>query len=233
MNLCCTFDARRKNRPGLKAGSYMLCGTRWLCCGPSAAQQQLSAEQNQFYTNLNNSYATTYAGQQNILNSLTAEFQPILAAGPNQEGFSAQEETALNTQAAESTAAGAQEAQVALGNKEAAQGGGAAIPSGAQEELSANIDTSAGNEEAALRTQITEADYQQGLTNFNEAAGVLGNTAALENPTGVAGAATSAGSAAETTANQIAQEETAWMQPIFGAIGGIGGAALGNPNFKF
>jgi hypothetical protein len=187
----------------------------------------LATEQANFYKTLTQSYAETFPEQQQILSSLTSEFQPILQAGPSQEGFAAPETAALRTQAADTTAQGAQQADVALQGKEATMGGGEFGPSGANQQLEAGLLSSAANENANLQENITAADYTTGRQNFDLAAQELGSVATTENPNAVAGVATGAGSAANTTQNDIAAENSAWMAPVFGAIGGLGAAAIG------
>jgi hypothetical protein len=201
-------------------------GINWKNCGASAAQNQLSQEQANFYQELSANYATVFPEQQSILASLTSEFTPILNAGPNQTGFSAPEEAALRTQASDTTARAAQEADVALGGKEASMGD-ASIPSGAKLQLESGLLNSAAEENAGLQNQITQEDYAVGRENFLNAAGALDTAAGLQNPNAFAGAATSAGSAANTTMNDITQENQAWMGPVFGMLGGIGSAVAG------
>jgi hypothetical protein len=201
-------------------------GIRWRNCGAPPEQTQLANEQAQFYRQLTQSYKTVFPEQQAILAALTKEFQPILAAGPNQPGFSAAEEAALRTQASDTTTRGAQQADVALGGKLAAEGD-ATIPSGAKAQLEAGLLESANAENAGLQNKITGENYAIGRSNFLNAARELETGAGLLNPSGAASVATGAGSAANTTWNDIAAENSAWMGPVFGAIGGLGGAAIG------
>lgn len=207
-------------------------GPRFRNCGASALQNQLASEQTQFYSTLTNAFNETFPEQQQILSALTSEFQPILEAGPNQEGFSPAEESAMRTEATDLTARGANQADVALNAKEAENGGGAFIPSGANTELEAGLLSSAANENSTLQSNITQANYATGRENFLTAAQELGGTAAEENPLGFAGAATGAGSAANTTEQDIAQENSAWMGPVFGLLGGLGSSVINNGGFS-
>lgn len=201
------------------------CGIRWRNCGASPAQNQLADEQAAFYGELSQNYATVFPEQQAILASLTAEFAPILKAGPNQAGFSAPEEAALRTQASDTTARTAQQADVALGGKLAAEGD-AAIPSGAKSQLEAGLLESANAQNAGLQNQITTENYAVGRSNFLNAATALESASSQLNPNAFAGAANQGGAAANTTMNDIAAENSAWMGPVFGAIGGLGAAAI-------
>ena len=194
--------------------------------GASSAQEQLQTEQMNFYQTLTNEYQTTFGENQSILKSLTASFSPILQAGINQKGFSDAELTALNSQAVTGTGQAYKQAQTAVGDKLAAEGGGNTyIPSGAktqvQEELASSAAQNIGNQELGIQ----ENDYATGRQNYLEAAGILGGVASQYNPTGYAGAATNAGSAAETTANQINQENNSWVNAVVGGVTGLAGAA--------
>ena len=201
--------------------------------GPTSSQIQLQNEQMNFYNTLSQDYSTQFADQHNILTALTSADNPIVAAGPNQYGFSKPEDTALRTQAEEGTAQSFAQASKALGEQNAAAGGGnVAIGSGAQQQEKEQLSSATAQQQSAEDLGITTAGYQQGYNQWLAAGSALGNTAGMYNPAGFAGQATGAGGAAGTTANQIEQANAA-ASP-FGVIGGILGgglsAALGNPN---
>jgi hypothetical protein len=202
---------------------------RFLC---KATQQEktLQSEEADFYKQLTGDYAKQFANQSAILSSLNATFQPILAAGPGQFGFTPQETTSLRTGASDTIAQTSQSAQAALDQTLAARGGGNVfIPSGAANEMTAQILTSQAAEESSAQNQITQAGYAQGNANFNTAASILGNTAAQYNPIGYAGASTSANQAAFNEAQVIQQQDQAWEGQLGGILGGVAGAFLGGP----
>lgn len=162
-------------------------------------------------------------------------FEPIIAAGPNQEGYSPAELTAMRTGASDAVAQGGQNAQIAA-NARAAASGDASIPSGAQQQISAQINTAAGNENAREQEGITEQDYATGRQNFFTAAeGLPGAINTIEGATsnfgntaaGNTNAATGAASSSMQGATDIANANNSWMGPVFGMIGSLGGAALG------
>src|SRR5215469_4581360 len=102
-----------------------------LVCGPSQQQKNLEAEQASFTATLQQDYAQTFAQNQEILANLNSVLQPIVNAGPNQQGFSPQETAALSTQAIESNAQGYNQAiQAAMSRENAAGGGREFLPSG-------------------------------------------------------------------------------------------------------
>jgi len=201
-------------------------------CGATGAQTQLETEQADFYQQAIQQQQQNYAQDQEILGSLSKEFSPIFAAGPNQEGFSQGEVNNLNTQATEGTAQNFNQADKALREQQAATG--VAAPTGAQEAQQAALASSAANSEAQQKQQITQANYNQGYQEWQQAAAGLGGVSAQLNPTGYSGAATGAGEAAGTTANQIASENNSWINAALGAAGAIGtGVVSQNPGGIF
>jgi hypothetical protein len=197
-------------------------------CGPTQQQKDVTDEQQQFYKKLTDEYSTIFGQNQAITGALTGMFTPILQAGPGQPGLAAGLETALRTQNTENVATDYAQAQKATAQILAARGGGdTLLPSS----VNANILAQNANAAAATRAQgemgITQANYAQGYQNWNTAANVLGSTAGLLNPTGYAGQATGAGTAASTSAQAVAASQFAPWGAAMGALGAVGGAAVG------
>lgn len=198
--------------------------------GPSAQQQQLQQQQAQFYSTLTQSYQQQFANQNAILQTLQTSYAPILQGGPNQYGFSAAEDSALRTQATETTTAGFANALTAQEESTAARGGGnESLPSGAETAIEANIRGQAAATEAGQQLGITQAGYQQGRQNYWQAANALGGVAGLENPTGYISGANTAGENAFKSADIINSETISPWGAIGGALGGVAGFALGGP----
>lgn len=196
-------------------------------CGSTDAQSQIQQEQIDAYKQAQKLTAKQYANQQAIYKPMAAQFQSIFDMGPSQEGFSAEETNNLDAGAIESTATNYGNAATAINENLAALGGGnAPITVGAQEQMKANVATSAAGELSKEQRQIKQANYNQGYQDWLQSAQGLSNIAAGENPLGYEGAATSAGSAAGTTADQIAQEENSWINAAIGAAAGIGEGAI-------
>jgi len=200
-------------------------------CGATAAQTNLQTAQANFYNTMVQNYNQVYGEEQSVLSAVTTSLAPIIAAGINQEGFSAAEKTSLMTSATEGVARGYQQAQQAVQAQQGAGGGSAAtnVQSGETKQLSeelasADVATQQGEEQ-----QITQADYSQGRSNYLAAVSAEESAAGLLNATGVSGAATSAGSAEGTTAAQIASENDSVWNSVISALGGVAGAAVGNP----
>lgn len=197
-------------------------------CGATQQQKDITDEQQAFYKQLTDQYATVFGQNQAITGALTSAFSPILQAGPSQTGFSPEQRTSMETQNTENVATDYAQAQKATAQILAARGGGnTLLPSSVDANLLAQNTQAAAAQRAAGQNQIVQQDYAQGYQNWNTAANVLGSTAGLLNPTGYAGVATGAGNSASTSATSIAQSAFAPWGAAFGALGAVGGAAAG------
>jgi hypothetical protein len=205
-------------------------------CGPTPEQQEIQQDQIDFYNQGIQESKTAFAESQALQQGLKSVYDPILKAGPNQMGFSQDELDVLNASAVEGTAENYKQASDALTAKLGAQGGGniPGGPTGSQEQLEAELSQSSAEEQSREQTQILESGYQQGNNEFNQASNVEGEIAGQLNPTAFEGAATSAGGAASTTANEVAQEQDSWVNAALGAAGSLGSAVIGeNPKGIF
>lgn len=204
-------------------------------CGATTQQNNLSQEQADYYAQTIQQQSQNYGEDQDLIKAMTAAYEPILAKGPNQEGFNDQELTSLNSQATEGTATNYAQAEKALGEQQDAAGGGnPSLSSGAQTQQSAELAASAANEESGQKQQILQADYAQGYNEWQQAGQGIEAASGQLNPVGYSGAATGAGSAASNTANEIAQENNSWVNATLGVLGSVGGAIVGeNPGGIF
>jgi hypothetical protein len=204
-------------------------------CGASSQQQQLEQEQADFYQSAMQESQTAFGEQQDLLKQMEAVYNPILAKGPNQMGYSPEELATLNAQAVEGTAQNYQQAARAVGEQTAAEGGGSiSMPTGAQTQLKQQVAQAAAQQESGEESQIQEAGYSQGYNEFVQATGALATASGDLNPAGYGEMANQAGAAASSTANQIAQENNSWMNAALGAAGNIGSAVVNqNPGGIF
>ena len=199
-------------------------GVAW-CKGPSPQQTALANSQTSFYNTLTSDYNTQFANQSAILGKLNSSLAPILAAGPNQQGFSAGQLENLNSSAVQGVGQNYGNASKGLREQQAAAGGGTiALPSGAQNAQQAALTAAGANQASQEELGIQAANYQQGNAMYNNAVSGLGNVAGMYNPTGYAGDANQGGSAAGTEWNQIAAENQA-ADPFNAILGAVGGAA--------
>jgi hypothetical protein len=196
-------------------------------CGATQEQKNLESQQAAFYGQMTSQYQQVFGKQQAILDTLTGMFKPILSAGPSQRGFSDAEHTALESSATETTAHNYADAQRTLNERLATLGGGDDfIPSGEEAQLREGLLATEAADRSSLQNQIEQADFSQGHQNWQQAADVLGGVAAQDNPAAFANATTSAGSAAGTTANQIAEASNSIWGSVIGGVSGIAGAAV-------
>jgi hypothetical protein len=197
-------------------------------CGPSAEQTKLQDQQTAFYEQMQKQDAVTFNEDQDILKQMQSVYAPILAKGPNQQGFSDAQRDDLNTQATEGVARNFAHANTALREQQAASGGGDEfLPSGVKDQQQEQMDIAAEGAHGDQQLTIKNDDYAAGKEEFDKATTALQGTSSLLNPNGYAGSANTAGKNATDTANTIAAQSTSWMAPLAGVVSGVAGAATG------
>jgi hypothetical protein len=198
-------------------------------CGASSQQNQIEAQQSAAYTQAAAQSAAVFGVASAVSQQLQNTFAPTVAAGPNQQGFSAQENSNLNSEAITQTGQSYKNASEALKSQENSQGGGnMPLPSGASVGTDASLASSAANQTASELSGITQQNYATGRANYDTAVqGLAGAANPLSVASGATNAATGSGQAAASTANQIASQNNSWMQLVSGALGAVGGAASG------
>lgn len=196
-------------------------------CGATSSQNQIENQQQSFYSTMIGQAQQVFGNSSTVFNNLMSTFQPVVAAGPSQQGFSPTELSALNSQAITSVGQGYNNAKEALGDQLAGAGGGTSVlPGGAGIGVRDSLAENAANQTSSELNQITQADYATGRQNYlNAVQGEAAAPGAFGASAGFAGEATGAGGAAASTANQIATQQNSWMQAVTGALGGIAGAA--------
>jgi hypothetical protein len=197
-------------------------------CGPSS-QENAIANSNQSFANLlQGNYNTLFGQQQGVLNSINRSLSPILAAGPNQHGFSGDTLAALQTQAINNAGATNRNAQQAARTYGAGEGGGgtSGLTSGITKQIEAGIASQSAGQEASQLNQITQADFAQGNQNYWRAQGGMDQLAAGYSPNAASSGAISEGGQAFGEANQINQEKNQKWQAIAGGISSLAGGAL-------
>lgn len=194
-------------------------------CGASGAQKSLASGQANFFNTLKSSYAQNFGAQSAILGNLNAALEPIISGGPNQSGFSAEQKAAMTSSAINNAATANRNAQVIAGSN---IGGNTGVTTGGQKQLQASIATGVGNNLSSNLNNINLQDAELGRQNFFGAESALAGVGAQYNPTGFAGATTSAGGAAAEDLSQINQENNQVFADIGGLAGGLGGIALNN-----
>jgi hypothetical protein len=122
-----------------------------IMCGATSAQEDLQAKQAAFYDQATKHAEETFGEQQSLLAKLRETYDPIIAKGPNQEGFSDAERNDLNAGAIDRTANNYSAAAKAVGENIAARGGGnMTMPTGAEDQMRAEIAASSAGELSRL-----------------------------------------------------------------------------------
>lgn len=199
-------------------------------CGPSKELKQAYSSALSLSTALQSDFKQIFAGNMNILNALESSLAPTIAGGPGQFGFTPAETAAKRSMATEQLAAAGSQASNAVRGALASEGGGNAfLPSGSQAAIESGLAQEQAYKQAEAQMGITEKGYDVGRQNYFTAiqeAGALPGE--LENP------ATNAGNVAlggvkeqEQAGEDITQARNAWIAPVAGMLGAIGGAALG------
>lgn len=199
-------------------------------CGPSKAMKSAAAQTQTTANLLTDSFKKIFGTNTNILSSITDALTPVVKDGPSQYGFSKGEDAALRTRAVDSNAAAGQQTTNAVRSAMASRGGGNTyIPSGSEAVIEGSLAQTEAQKQADDQLGITEKGYETGRQNFFQSTTDLTQApGALENPAIAAGgAASGAASAAMQGQTDIATAQNAWIAPVAGMIGAIGGAAAG------
>lgn len=214
--------------------SYDYYGEVELACGASPDQEAVQDAQMGYMAQAASQSAAIFGADSQVYSSLMATFAPIVAAGPGQEGFSPAEKANLNSEAITETGQSYKNAKEAVGESQSSVGGGnTSLPSGTQTGEDLQLAESGANQTASELGQITQADYNQGNQNYNQAvAGEMAAPGVFNGATSAVNSLTGSSSAAGNTANQIAQENNSWVQGVTGALGGIAAAAVNNIPFS-
>ena len=196
-----------------------------LACGASGAQKTDAANLSTSSAQIQQEAQQVFGNASSVFKDLTSAYAPIVAAGPNQQGFSAGELAARNSAAITNVGTQYNNAKAAVGNAEAAvtgTGGGSALPSGANIGLNTSIATGAAATEAGELNSIQQEDYAVGRQNFDQAAaGLAGAPQVFNASTQAANAGTNAGAAASTAEDQVTSQNQSWMQAVSGALGDV------------
>jgi hypothetical protein len=212
-------------------------------CGPSSGTKTAAGEvSNEAATQLA-AYQTAIgqAGQifgnsSSVFNDLMSSFSPVVAAGPNQPGYSQGQLQNLQSQAITQSGQAYQNAAQAAGERSAASAGGTQfLPSGANAAVQGNIAAQGASQTAGELSNINTNNAAIGRQNWLSAAGVLSGAPSVFNPsTSATGASTGAGQAAIggaqsnfNTQNSL-QQQNNWWPPLVGqAVGGVLGGVTG------
>lgn len=197
-------------------------------CGPSSNEKALQQSSMNFSSMLQENYKTLFGNQLGVLNKISRSISPILAAGPNQRGMSAEELAARNTQAINSAGAANRAAQQAARTYGAGQGGGgtSGVTSGITKQIESAIGSQSAEALASQQNNIVGQDYEMGRENYWRAQGGMENLARGYDPNAAAGGAINENQASFGQANKITEENNAMGKDIAGFATSLAGSAL-------
>jgi hypothetical protein len=203
-------------------------GPMALCCGATAAQNQALSSQTSITSQVMQQGSQVFGSDSQVFNDLVSSMAPTVAAGPNQQGFSAAENANLQSSAITQSGQAYKNAEAATGDAIAStNGGNSSLPAGAETGVNENLASSAAANTSGELSQINLANYQQGQQNYNTAvSGLESAPGVFSSATSLDNAASSAASGEASTANQIASQNNSWIQGVTGALGSVAGASI-------
>ena len=172
-------------------------------------------------------YSQLFSQQQGVLAGLNKSLSPIVAAGPNQQGFSGAELNSLNTSAINANAGATQSALQAARTFGAGQGGGgtSGLTSGITKQIESSVAAQGAGNLATNEGQIQQANWAQGNSNYFKALGAQEGVAQLYNPNGSMTGAINENNNSFSQASAIDTQDNAMAQDIAGfATAAVGSA---------
>jgi hypothetical protein len=188
--------------------------------GPTSGSKAINNEAGSVYGTAINQAKAEFGDANKVFNDIYQSTAPIAAAGPEQTGFSAQQESAINANTIDTTAAQYKNAETAVKSDISAEGGGnIALPSGA------NIGTEealaeAGAQQTAsgLRSNL-EADYTAGNENWKFAEGALSKAPGVFETANTATADTAKLGDVALQSQSVINAAPSWQKIGMGALG--------------
>lgn len=194
--------------------------------GPSSEAKANEQAQTDFYKATVAQQEQTFSAQKELLDQIKAITLPILSAGPQQYGFTPEEDSLLRSQITEGGAKSLSDTVNATRLRELQQSNGASLlPTGAslQAEESARILSEQQTSQALTNEKL--AGYAQGNQLYTQALSALSGVAQMQSPTTFSSAATGAGSNATGAVNLADSERSSILSSILGGVIS-GGTAL-------
>lgn len=196
-------------------------------CGPSSAETGLQQQSQGFSTQLMSNYSQLFSQQQGVLAGLNKSLSPIVAAGPNQQGFSGAELNSLNTSAINANAGATQSALQAARTFGAGQGGGgtSGLTSGITKQIESSVAAQGAGNLATNEGQIQQANWAQGNANYFKALGAQEGVAQMYNPSSAMSGGIQENNDSFGQASQITTENNALGQDFAGFLTAAAGSA--------
>lgn len=190
-----------------------------MCCSGDPVARNLEQTQAAFTETLNNSYKVTFANQQAVLASVTAQLNNAVS---NPQGFSPKDLATLRTSSTDLTANQFKNAMVTAQTRNAATGG-ADLGSGVAAGITSDIAAKGAEAQAQNQQQITMANEELKQQNYWKGISGLQTVAGLESPAPVANAGANVANSATNAGNLLLGSQQAQWGDIGATISGIAG----------
>jgi hypothetical protein len=215
-------------------------------CGTHGAEKAAAAQQTSFTNSMLSQATSVFGADSSVFNAMSSAYSNLLAAGPQQQGFSAAELSSMNSQAITNGANQARFIEAGAKSGEAGFGGGNAVnASGVNANENAGIAEKVAAQTDNTLANINQANWAQGNANWKTAGeGLEKSTGAFNNLGEVDSAAQKGLSANMSNAQAADAASNWWVKPVESiagaglnvASGGLmsavtGGMGGGNTNF--
>ena len=189
-------------------------------CFVSKGLTQTGAAQSSLFNTAVQQGQAEFGATNKEFNDLTNTMNPIMEAGPDQLGFSAQQEAAINANTIDTTAAQYKNAATAVKSDIAGQGGGnIALPSGANIATEEALAEAGAQQTAAGLRSNLQADYAAGNQNWQFATGALSKAPGVFSDANTATADTAKLGETALNSQKVIDAAPSWQKIGMGALG--------------
>ena len=196
--------------------------------GASGGSKAINAMAGSAYGTAINQAKAEFGDANTVFNDIQNSTAPIVAAGPEQTGFSAQQESAINAQTIDQTAEQYKNASAAVKESIGAQNGGnIALPSGANIATEEALAEAGAQQVSSGLRANTQADYAAGNQNWEFAEGALSKAPGVFQTANTATADTAQLGSVALKSQAAVDAAPSWQKIGMGALGaGIGAASM-------
>lgn len=198
-------------------------------CNASSQVQSINSGIQQFSKQLSAQASSVFGNDSTVFNTLMGAYGGMVANGPNQQGWSAAEVSAVNSGIVTAAAQQSRNAMAAVKNAASAVGGGnTPTNAGVTTAAETGVATAMAANEANQLNQATQANYKQGRENFfagaegmSKAPGVFTNMGELDKN------ALQGQQNAMQSQQGVDAQNNWWQKPVMGLVTGAADAMTG------
>jgi hypothetical protein len=188
--------------------------------GASSGSKVLNKEAGGAYATAINQASTEFGDANKVFNDIVQSTAPIAAAGPDQTGYSAQAESAINAATIDQTAAQYKNASAAVKSDIAAQGGGnIALPSGVNIATEEALAEAGAQQTASGLRENTINNYEKGNENWKFAEGALSKAPGVFDTANTAMSDTAKLGDTALKSQDVINAAPSWQKIAMGALG--------------